>query len=477
MAYFAVFVLCASVHVRGAAADQNIGARSTYASGAAADLDAHVSLLQTRAQILNGRVLARADANLEGLAQVDDARLSSDTFAESFVALGSAREFGSLVAPDAPPDEVNETSVEAEIESLLQGAEGMASTFEALRAGKVPLDAQEITTIGFVKTHRTGSSTLANIIHRFGEARNLSFVLPAGDTANPLGLGWPDTFPGPEAAAAYGVPRHQFNIICNNAVFNYHRMREYLSLEPFFFTVVRQPVATTLSSLDFFAPPCSAPPCSKDWASRIQWLETLHRHPNQPALGARGDALTAAFVNPQAHDLGWYEYTGGSHDLDNDEKAISNWLKQLHKRMGFVMLTEHFDKGLILLRRKLGLEIQDMAHIPMKRGAPRSPVTPAQHDKLQGMMKVDQMMYDFFANEFWKEWYAAGGEALEAEVHELAMLNRALSNACGRKDNEVCPWSFKTDMVEYTERLRQKQETRVGLFQMSWPEDEMYQDF
>merc|ERR1719503_3090 len=83
------------------------------------------------------------------------------------------------------------------------------------------------------------------------------------------------------------------------------------------------------------------------------------------------------------------------------------------------------------------------------------------------VMMVMVVMYDYFAGEFWKEWYAAGGDALEPEVHELAMLNRALSNACGRKDNEVCPWGFKTDMVEYTERLRQKQEKRVGLFQMS----------
>lgn len=475
MVYLSTAFFLASVSASHAAVDRDADANARC-STVPSDQLAHVSLLQTKAALLNGKVLASVDADLTELAQTDDSRASSDAFAESVVAVGSAREFGTLVAPEEEPLDVNETSVEQQIDSLLEDAERMEATFETLRAGQVPLEAQEITVMGFVKTHRTGSSTLANIIHRIGDARNLSFVLPAGDTVNPLGLGWPDTFPGPEAAAAYGVPRHQFDIICNNAVFNYHRMREYLKLEPFFFTVVRQPVATMMSSLDFFAPPCSAPPCSKDWGSRIKWLESLRHHPEQPALGKRGDALTAAFLNPQAHDLGWYEYTGGSHELDNDEKAINNWLKQLHKRMGFVMLTEQYDKGLVLLRRKLGLEIQDMVHVPMKKGAPRPPVTPAQHDKIQEMLKVDQMMYDYFANEFWKEWYAAGGDALEAEVHELTMLNRALSNACGRKDNEVCPWSFKTDMVEYTEHLRVRQETRIGLFQTAWPEGEFYPD-
>jgi len=73
--------------------------------------------------------------------------------------------------------------------------------------------------IVFVKTHKTGSSTLANIMYRFGEKRNLKFMLPTDD----LRLGWPAAFPG-EYVHETNVTDDMYDIVAHHAVLNHATM-------------------------------------------------------------------------------------------------------------------------------------------------------------------------------------------------------------------------------------------------------------
>lgn len=342
---------------------------------------------------------------------------------------------------------ISAADMDRRVTKLLFDSETVRDAFAALSG-----EQRATPPMGFIKTHRTGSSTLSSIIHRIGDQRNLSFVLPAGDKhAN--ALGWPGAFPGVEALAFNGAPMHQFDIVCNNAVFNSQRMKEYLKPSPLFFTVLRSPVAQVESSFEFFHPPCDA-----GWDSRINWLENLNRIEEEKNMGERGPVLKAQFRNSQAADLGWYEHSRDSDD-DHDDGAISEWIDGIDSSFGLVVLTEYFNEGLALLRRKLGLDTSDLRYIRMKRGSPaREKPTDEQIERVKDLNHVDQRLYEHFNRTFWKHWDAAGGwSVLGSEVRELRARNEVLERACSEEDDNECPWAVRADSAEYTEYLRKRQ--------------------
>jgi len=303
--------------------------------------------------------------------------------------------------------------------------------------------------------HRTGSSTVASIIHRLGDAQNSTFfVPPKGKTST--GLGWPHAFPGIEAVKMVGAPKHQFDMISNNAVYNDALMREYLKPSPFIFTILRDPLSRLTSQFGV-----AHPPCRSEWGSRINWLEKIGHKSQVDKLGKRGPTLKAQFLNSQAHDLGWYERVSGSSKFDHDDVAIKSWIAELESSLGFVMLREYMKESLVLLRRKLGVQIRDVAHINMKVGDGTPSITaPTEKEtkKLEKVLHVDQALYQHFNNTFWKEWEAAGGYlALNAELNELMKENTAITNSCAKKDQVSCPWRLNSDDEEYTHFLLEKQ--------------------
>merc|ERR1719198_1994916 len=132
-------------------------------------------------------------------------------------------------------------------------------------------------------------------------------------------------------------------------------MRQYLRAAPFFFTVLREPTQYMQSMFQERIDSAAGflgYSVDVTWPERIEWLDMLWKD-----TYLLEEALTpedrARFMNPQAHDLGWYRYTGGTTDFDADQHKIERWVDHVRKNMSFAILTEYYDEGLVLLRRKL----------------------------------------------------------------------------------------------------------------------------
>ena len=61
---------------------------------------------------------------------------------------------------------------------LLERAEDEPIESDYSRTPSISVAKPVITKITFLKTHKTASSTLQNVLLRFGEKRNLTFALP-----------------------------------------------------------------------------------------------------------------------------------------------------------------------------------------------------------------------------------------------------------------------------------------------------------
>lgn len=90
-----------------------------------------------------------------------------------------------------------------------------------IKAQNSSRDSPPVTNIMFLKTHKTASSTMLNILYRFSESHNLSVALPKNSMVH---LGYPWLFVAHfyvEGMEQNGPQNHHFNVMCNHLRFNF----------------------------------------------------------------------------------------------------------------------------------------------------------------------------------------------------------------------------------------------------------------
>ncbi|XP_016369732.1 galactosylceramide sulfotransferase-like [Sinocyclocheilus rhinocerous] len=98
----------------------------------------------------------------------------------------------------------------------------------------------------FMKTHRTASSTLMNLLLRFGEKHQLKFALPDGRND----FFYPSSFFRTQVKSYQ--PGLCYNIVCNHMQFNAPEVEKLLPADAFFFTILRDPTELFESSFHYY---------------------------------------------------------------------------------------------------------------------------------------------------------------------------------------------------------------------------------
>ncbi|XP_035685432.1 galactosylceramide sulfotransferase-like [Branchiostoma floridae] len=106
---------------------------------------------------------------------------------------------------------------------------------------------QPNTNIAFIKTHKTGSSTVMQIFQRFGFLRNLSFLLPKGSINQlyPFGIRDRMYLPAP-------IEGRPFDILTHHTVYDRAGITQLLSANVTFVTIVREPMERLKSAFNFY---------------------------------------------------------------------------------------------------------------------------------------------------------------------------------------------------------------------------------
>ena len=132
------------------------------------------------------------------------------------------------------------------------------------------------------------------------------------------------------------------------------------------------------------------------------------------------------YINSAAFDLGWYVHAHNSTLWDHDDAKISAWIEHLVPSLSHVILTERFDEGLVLLRRKLRLPLLEMAYVPLnvelKTAGLRPSPNATERQRFLRVNHVSDRLYTHFSQTFEAEWSAAADRAhlvLEEELRDL----------------------------------------------------------
>ena len=288
----------------------------------------------------------------------------------------------------------------------------------------------------FIKNHKCGSDTVTNVFHRFGFDRTLSFMLaaPGRYTLNWPYMIMPGTYREPKA-------RGGFNILCEHAVYSERIMSKLMPSDTEYTTIVREPFSRLRSAFNFF---------HIDWRAEIhsdeplqEYLSDIRRyeiHIRSPShvrykKHCMGPGWTAG-QNGMSFDLG---FDNGFHqdtvDQTGNATYIREWLQHLHNRFNLVMILEHFEESLVLLRRLMCWRMQDVLYLVRNVGnyhyksSHVDNIDPSLMDNFRRFNQVDIALYDLFNATLWRRIELEGPDYAD-ELRQFKVVMKTVRDFC-----------------------------------------------
>ncbi|XP_028413997.1 galactose-3-O-sulfotransferase 2-like [Dendronephthya gigantea] len=275
--------------------------------------------------------------------------------------------------------------------------------------------------IMFLKTHKTGSSTITNILNRFADRHNLTVALPMDGFYHFL---WP--LPFQTDFVQNRVPRP--NILSNHARFDAKSLAELLPDTTKYISILRHPATQFASLFQFMdlggllAANGNRKSISLEYFldNAFEILSSLNRRYPQILIDNPSLQLLR---NPQLFDFGFDQ---------SNEAMTREQLEVISRKFNLILIMEHFDESLILLRRKLCWTLDDVVYFKLNQQLGKNEPTSARvRGKILHWIKEDVMLYEYFNASLWDE-IKREGESFWNEVAMLRKRNRELSAECLR---------------------------------------------
>ena len=240
----------------------------------------------------------------------------------------------------------------------------------------------------FLKTHKTGGSTVVNILFRYGDSRNLTFALGplvrGGDH-----LGWPQRFRLSSTLPFY----RPLNILCSHTVFNKKPMNWLFPREiSKYVTIIRNPVDTFESLFNYY----HMGTCLGLGDDPVVSLEKFLERPPSFSVANKKHNIR----NPMMFDLGL------SQKYFQNYTAVTEYINFLNKEFDLVMIMDYFDESLILLKRLLCWEIDDILHVKVNERLDKekaSNLSDRVKENIKRWNKADVLLFTYFNATFWRK--------------------------------------------------------------------------
>ncbi|KAK2860199.1 hypothetical protein Q7C36_004365 [Tachysurus vachellii] len=333
---------------------------------------------------------------------------------------------------------------------LLHQGGHLSWTMEVLRLTYSSINSQTVkhSNIVFLKTHKTASSTVQNIFFRFAERNNLTVALPV--TPCDHQFCYPRIF-SKHFVHPYTMPP---NIVTSHMRFSHSELKRIMPNNTFYITILREPGAMFESLFSYYN----------------QYCDSFKRVPN----GSLEAFLEKpwAYYHPEEKDSMYARNTltfdlGG--DKDKPYKEVPTYAKrfaaEVENVFSLVMIAEHFDESLILMRHLLSWDLEDVLYIKQNMRMPlsRSNLSEAQLNKIREWNSIDAVLYDHFNVSLWRQLKELGLACVAREVKLLRHAQEEMVRGCygGRlpplrsaaeiTNKDLRPWqpSSKVTIVGY----------------------------
>lgn len=342
------------------------------------------------------------------------------------------------------------------------------------------------THIMFLKTHKTASSTVLNMLYRFGEERGLRFALPLG-----YQLGYPLPFNAHRVKGYRGPGTPEYNIMGNHMRFNRAEVEKVMPTDAFYFSIVRDPVALAESSFAYY----------KEVAPAFRKAKSLGDFADNP----RKYYDPRLRNNHYARNLLWFDF-GMDHNANFSVPLARRGEKMVKQVFKLILVSEYFDQSMILLRHALCWPLDAVVSFSLNarqqkqekvsnswvgkvaaaqsqaKMLPKLSLTEDQREKLREWNALDWSLYQAFNRTFWEKIQKFGLARMEEEVALLRTRREVLARICLRdggkpveahriRDKTIRP--FQSGLVKilgYELQPRLDNATRTACLRMIRPE-------
>ncbi|CAH1266401.1 GAL3ST1 [Branchiostoma lanceolatum] len=281
------------------------------------------------------------------------------------------------------------------------------------------------TNVAFIKTHKTGSSTMMQVFQRFGYLRNLSFVLPKSGNINglyPYGIRDTQTYLPPEGK--------KFDILTYHAVYDRPRITQLLSENATFVTIIREPIGRLTSAFNYYR-------LAKKF--RIPEPNALLKFLDNP--GKYENSITensaALIKNNMALELSFPLKNLSSKNVT----IIRDFVDKISREFDLVMVMEYFDESLVLLRRLLCWDMQEILNFKYNSYKYELGNTSFSEQLIQNYRQhnaIDYALYEHFNRTLWRKIKMAGSDFREELLH-FRWLQATMKTQCNRPSDDFAP--------------------------------------
>ncbi|XP_049658422.1 galactose-3-O-sulfotransferase 2-like [Accipiter gentilis] len=288
------------------------------------------------------------------------------------------------------------------------------------------------TDIVFLKVHKSASSTVMNVLFRFGETHNLTFAFPIGGGNQ---LSYPHHFFARFVQGFSPRSPRQFNILCHHMRFLQPEVQKVVSSSAVYFSILRNPVQLMESSFMYYK--------GTSAFSRARSLEEFLSQPYHYYNPAKSDSHYAK--NLMTFDFGF------NPNGEASAKRVQLMLKAIEASFDLLLISEYFDESMVLLKEILCWDLDSVVSFPLniRDSSTKSPLSDTIVEKIKDWNRLDWEIYTYFNRTFWERIDRdIGRERMQREVQVLQERQAELARTCLQGTGSVAPKDIKDSSLQ-----------------------------
>ena len=304
--------------------------------------------------------------------------------------------------------------------------------------------------IALIKVYKAASSTLSNIIYRYGYNRKMSFILPQGVGQNQI---FPDS-PGDDEAKIIPLCKdqqvYQAKLVAATDVkyqlLNVHirfrgksNLLRLLPNDTFILSSVRDPVDQIKSTFSYNGFERRLKKYKIDFKT---FFETPYKITVDYFFNGNETNMLQAndwgLWNPQSlvHGLSEFGIRPGitRTELINspeEMKKVTSFLDSVQREIDFTVIAENFDESIVIMKNLVGFEWEDVVYLESnKRSKKKGEMDMEERKRILEWNYIDHLLYETMKEKFNRIRNKIGEERITAEVETLLEYNERIASYC-----------------------------------------------
>ncbi|CBY18174.1 unnamed protein product [Oikopleura dioica] len=281
--------------------------------------------------------------------------------------------------------------------------------------------------IVFLKTHKTASSTVQNVLLRWGRKNKKTFALPKSGKS--IFKYWKSFKASDVHGYCESCPKP--DIIAHHLRYSPEVEKLFVGDSVYHLSIIRNPTSMFESLFNYM----------KGAAPQFKMAGTLDKFLDNPHKFMKHSKSMTDFFSKNH-----LTYEFGFDPMQDDPKIIAENLKIIGQKWDLIMITEYMAESLAVLKHDLCLTIEDVVCFITNARPKKSHLSTKTQEKLLEWNKSDARLYDHFNKTLWKRISHIGEEKIATDVQKMRNLIDQLTKKCvlGYLPNKELQPDFRT---------------------------------